>query len=1638
MLFIGDKFAASLALISVCSPLLALAEAAPAYHQQADSWQEKILAQFGKRDLKLSTSTPTASAPTPAAPTPVAPGFSPQGVVPGARESPPIDAIQAGKKKGQNPSPPFQSPSDEDPLGQGSPPHGPTTTSSVVTPTPPPAKSSTSSSSIFTPPAASPSGDSQGFEPPVSNLDQQNQQNQKNSDSLDELNQQNQENQRKMKEQKQQNPQNAQNEPPSSSASTSSTNPATPASTPQNQQDQKNSDLLDELNQQNQANQRKMKEQKQQNPQNAQNEPPGSSASTSSTTPATPPSTPQNQRSTPSTSLTSSSSSSTSAVPSPPQSHESPPDSPDHDDSSESAKHAAAPHHPEPQPPRRPPPESPERQEPAKVQKQPKKNKMPPPSSSTSTITVAVASVSTPPGVLSDSSIPSLPSSPPVPVPGKGKHQAPPKHHESPVKPIPKPSPEEDDPEEGPVGKPNPQSSDNSEKPDLQPFPDSPEKERPHFGPPQDSSSTSSQSSTSMSTPTPSPGVSPSGSTPTSFLSNARQGVSTPPDTSSPTSTPFLPLSPPRQGDQPKHKRPGIAQLSPELELPGQKSHSLYSRSAAMEPDASPTSDGTAASPSPDVDRKPFKAPEGVLSETGAKVGPDPSDPKTPSPAKQPLNTPDSLLPNLRPSSTPDSSDSESPGVGGKSFSAPSGASLESGSTSTSPGLNIPSPGLGKVGELSPLPKGPSGASSSPGPSSSPILGGVGISGGEEQSNSDTEDESNGNGDGEASTGDKDSSNDEDDSSGGDGVDLSVGIGGGPKQNNSSGSEQGGDDSDADVGKTGSTGGRPLPLPSPSVDVSVGASPIPSFEPPDEEGGLEDRPSKQDSDQQSEPSGSGRSDSGSRTTDSDDGLSLPSPNISPDVPLPGVSPTPTPSFELPDEQDDLEALPDKPSGNQGPGRRPPGPVNSLTTPPDILPSGTDDVLEPLQSGGSPLDDSLPSPALSPDSVSTGSESSGTSGPELPLPVDPLKSPRPEDKDKRPKPIPDALGPIVSEPSDSGASQPGSPRSTDAPLSPGVMPQLSSLVLGDATASDTGTGPLPPAIVSPPTSLPTPKVPSPQKGKGAVDSLLSPLSPESTEGASPSTSDVDLLPPAVVSPPTSTPTPKRPQEDGKRPVDPPSPAESTEEASPPGEGYSSPAGQSTTPKVPESAPSGAEYSKPTDEPSPKKGGTSIQETGDTEAPSASPTAYQKPPSDDSRSTGSPSPKGASGTSREASKDQGAAEVASATHPSGPVTDATTGVPAQPVATDASASPVPHPPPSTTNPADGYESPIRTLDARPSPPPSPSPEAPEEPHSIKPSGTNTYTSQPLESSLLVAPSTHGPKSPGTQDYAPLSKAPPSLPSNVPQIIQPPGGMPEQPENTTLVQVGFYQQLNFIFVANHPESANQIFGYLPKGISYGLNIEIKNVTMHALQPYNTAQEPDYITTLALAYIPSPLVNTLSLNLRTPVSQIYQNPKAPVKALMDLVNPTVPILAGPDVNSYGGNGFGDSGPRDTDRGQNEMGNSGGTVRGTSVGIGVGVVCGAAVYGAAMFYVARRYKKRRQRHSRSSSVPQGSALSPSTAPGSMGGAAIMSGGRGGYTDRPPSASSHGSSSRGSGGRSTARQAGISRPVMAENSLGFS
>ncbi|KAE8443509.1 hypothetical protein EG329_001821 [Mollisiaceae sp. DMI_Dod_QoI] len=285
---------------------------------------------------------------------------------------------------------------------------------------------------------------------------------------------------------------------------------------------------------------------------------------------------------------------------------------------------------------------------------------------------------------------------------------------------------------------------------------------------------------------------------------------------------------------------------------------------------------------------------------------------------------------------------------------------------------------------------------------------------------------------------------------------------------------------------------------------------------------------------------------------------------------------------------------------------------------------------------------------------------------------------------------------------------------------------------------------------------------------------------------------------------------------------------------------------------------------------------------------------------------------------------------------------------------------------------------------------------------------------------------------------SSAPTGVPTNLPKVISNPNATVAPPE-TTLIQVGFLYPLNYDFVVGNPLSSAQIFQYLPEGIANGLGLNPNMVVMKSLIPMDTTQQLGFITTLAQMYIPSNMVSTLSLDLHIPTAAIYNNEDQSVNTLVNYINPAIPILSGSTLGTTGASGTGSGSAATSSSASSnnnnvfdpQTGTTSTKVSGTTAGIALAAIGGSAAYGVAMFLVARRYKRRKQSHRRSSSVTNPSEMRQSGSPALMGGAgAFMSGGRtSGGNDR---------NSRGSGRTgNSARTAQISAPMMAENSLGW-
>ena len=259
-----------------------------------------------------------------------------------------------------------------------------------------------------------------------------------------------------------------------------------------------------------------------------------------------------------------------------------------------------------------------------------------------------------------------------------------------------------------------------------------------------------------------------------------------------------------------------------------------------------------------------------------------------------------------------------------------------------------------------------------------------------------------------------------------------------------------------------------------------------------------------------------------------------------------------------------------------------------------------------------------------------------------------------------------------------------------------------------------------------------------------------------------------------------------------------------------------------------------------------------------------------------------------------------------------------------------------------------------------------------------------------------------------------------------------------------------MNYEFVASNGVASAQIFRYLPDALANTGNFNPDLIQMVNLGP-NVGTQPTlgYIATTGKLTYPSNAIDALKLQLMTPNSPLYNHGEEIVRNLTHQINPAVNLLTF-TVEGSGGSGSGGSssggssgggGAADPLGGSGNGSGEGGQKpgqQGTTAGIALGVVTVAGAYGAAMFIVARRYKRKKQAHRRASSITNTSEMrSAAGSPHLMGGA-LLSRDFSSYGGVAGGRDSHGTQGSGrSGANNSARTAYISGPMSAENSLGW-
>ena len=211
-----------------------------------------------------------------------------------------------------------------------------------------------------------------------------------------------------------------------------------------------------------------------------------------------------------------------------------------------------------------------------------------------------------------------------------------------------------------------------------------------------------------------------------------------------------------------------------------------------------------------------------------------------------------------------------------------------------------------------------------------------------------------------------------------------------------------------------------------------------------------------------------------------------------------------------------------------------------------------------------------------------------------------------------------------------------------------------------------------------------------------------------------------------------------------------------------------------------------------------------------------------------------------------------------------------------------------------------------------------------------------------------------------------------------------------------------------------------------AYALQIPGSDVVVQSLQPYSTSQ---YTATVALLWIPSDQLDSLQVQILATNSRLYSQSDSTAQQLVELIDPTIPLVADTSSSSAAGPSSGtpsqdgstdlsNSGPNggSLDSVQIQDTSSTSSPIGKQAAIGAGAAAAAIVYAALMFLGAKKFRQQsaqaqldRRHHTRVSSITGKRPASP------------------------PFAQSYRSSGASSG--RAVRGQNISAPLMTENSL---
>lgn len=140
----------------------------------------------------------------------------------------------------------------------------------------------------------------------------------------------------------------------------------------------------------------------------------------------------------------------------------------------------------------------------------------------------------------------------------------------------------------------------------------------------------------------------------------------------------------------------------------------------------------------------------------------------------------------------------------------------------------------------------------------------------------------------------------------------------------------------------------------------------------------------------------------------------------------------------------------------------------------------------------------------------------------------------------------------------------------------------------------------------------------------------------------------------------------------------------------------------------------------------------------------------------------------------------------------------------------------------------------------------------------SGDNAYVGDPAKGAGQIE--IWNDNSKGSPDLSQKLRARSTpTPSSLPRIIKPEGGIPDQPNGSTVVNIGFNYSLNYPAVVADPSLAQGLFNNVSSLFSRPLNLSNDDVQVAYLQPRNTLSDANYITTLATIYFPTSAISRL-----------------------------------------------------------------------------------------------------------------------------------------------------------------------------------